>query len=187
MFAVCSQNYRERFSPQEAAATQHLWYQVFGNRDDGLMETACRLVLLNCKRFPTIADFNSAIDELLHTEPPQHPALPAPRDRAMSPAARKVLKLVRQGQAREYLDEVDVTDLMAFAREKWPDITESLVRRNLCEIMRAKEVDEMCQACMWAPKDCVSGGYRSVYSITPEGWLEETMMPCQKVVRGVEI
>lgn len=181
IFSMCAQNYHPRFSKDESKATVTLWLETFKNRDDGLMITATNLVMLSViGRFPGVGDFQAAIAEILRTQMPEHPALPAPRSRTLSPAVQKALAMVREGKSREYLVGLDVSGLLTFARSHWPDITEELVRRNLCELETARAAEATCAACTYTPQRCLTNGYRPVFTIQPDGWMAETMVPCHK-------
>jgi len=153
----------------------------FRNTDDGLMETAIRLTLMTCKRFPTIADIKQAIDEInrdQRTEPklarlPQNPHW-------SSPESKKAFAAMRTGREKEFLAAIDYTKLLEWARLTWPEISMETVKRNANELQYVMEETSRCFGCQYTDGKCHNNGYYPALCLEKDGWMHEEMKMCGK-------
>jgi len=174
----------------DVVRTAALWMDTFRDRPDDIMETAVRLCLLNCKTFPTVADIQAAINELLAEQRyEQRKQLPPARSRWMSPAAQKAFDAVRNDLAKRFIAELDVSDVASYAREKFPDISEAMMRRNYAELLTAMQSVEMCRGCMWQTAQCPSAGVYYEPVMLPSGYVKLEAVLCnkKKAAKGVAV
>lgn len=179
MIQLCQANF-PLCSTINTVQTTGLWLQLFKNTADDVFETAVRLSLLTCKTFPTVADIRKAIDELrqeINSQP--KPAMIA-RSRKVNPATAAALQQASEGKAKELISSVDVSDLMDFARCKFPNISEQAVRNNLNEILAAKEDADRCFVCRYQPGQCMTNGYFIKPLMMPNGWVKNEYAKCLK-------
>lgn len=158
--------------------TLTIWMGLFGNKDDGLMETALRLCWSTCKFFPTPAEITTAIKELVfeETTKPKQIGYEVKRD---SNLAKKALDFVRDGKAKEYMQSLNIDKLVEYARDKFPDISPELVLRNYPEFMQGMEQQEKCFACRMQKQAC-QGWMVKPYLDFKTGWVSNQMGKCEK-------
>lgn len=152
---------------------------LFSNKDDGLMKTAVRLCWLKCKFFPTPADITEAIKDLTYdaqTKPKQLPA----RSNWTSPAAQKVFDMVRQDKVKDYIANMDISDVTEYARTKFTEISDTLIRKNYAELAHAKHDWDMCEYCKLDSKACLTHGWYAEPTLNSDGWIVNKMAKCQK-------
>lgn len=69
-----------------------------------------------------------------------------------------------------------------YARTKFPDMTDSLIKRNLCEIIAAYDAEVKCKSCCMGIDMCPellnSAGYTYNMSLLPSGWIKIEYVPC---------
>lgn len=179
MIELCKANF-PLCSGIDTKGTTGLWLSSFQQTPDDVFETAIRLVLLTCKSFPTVAEIRRAIDELrqeLNTQP--KPTLIA-RSRKVNPATVAALEQAKQGKVKELIANVDVQELLEFARLKFPDISEQTVKANFNELLAAKEDSDRCFACRYQPGQCLTNGYYIKPRMMPEGWVKNEYAVCGK-------
>ena len=167
----------------ETEKTQALWMDAFKNRDDNLMYTAMKLTLMNVNYFPTVADINRSIQELLEERKAEAKpkALDAPQKERNPRPVQFILEKMKSGQwLEDTVNRMDVSDAIAFARSIWPEISDETVRRNYTQIKEVMRQEEMCAACMWEPKNCEINGYITCLRLEPNGWMHEYKGPCNK-------
>lgn len=167
----------------DVESTAELWLDVFVDVEDSLMEKALFAVMKSVKGFPQIVDLGNAIDELRRDMITQ----PQP---AMLSRSRKVdnftLGVLRQlasknpQKTKEIIQNIDVSDLMDFAKCKFPDISEQTVRNNFNEILAAKEDSDRCFACRYQPGQCTTNGYYIKPLMKPNGWVKNEYAKCLK-------
>lgn len=161
--------------------TAALWMATFRNQPDDVMETAIMLVLSSNKHWPTIADVNSAISELqreIRSEP-QLQYLPSRSDWT-SPIAAKAMAMVKSGQSKQYLDEVDITTVRDYAKTKFFEISDDSIRRNYNELHTAMSYEERCKNCMWDSGECDTAGFYVVPAMRPDGLITTDYTMCTK-------
>lgn len=160
-----------------------LWMEVFGNKDDGLMETAITLVLMDAKYWPTIREIRDAIAELTtvnYSSAALRQLGEPPRSRSMPLVAKKALEAVKNGRAKEYLSQIDIGDVRDYVKNLFPDISDSLIRQNYNELAFAAESAGKCEVCMWDAAGCETSGYYPVPRLEKEGYVRLEYTPCTK-------
>ena len=162
--------------------TMALWLDVFRDASDDLMETAVRMCVLSCKKFPTVADIKQAIAEWYHEASLQTgaAALPHPRSRQTSPAADRAFTAIRSGQAKEYAENLYDKDVFEWIKCKMPDITDESIRRNYPEIQYAYESNVRCLGCRWHNGGCDTQGFYAVPLMMTGGFVKNEMARCSK-------
>lgn len=179
MIRLCKANF-PLYLGIDTKETTGLWLVSFQKTADDVFETAIRLCMLKCKSFPTVADIKSAIDELRHEVKTQQQPPMIARSRRVDPNIMRALDLAKQGKTKELLAGFDVSDLLSFAKTKFPDISESTVRRNFNEILAAKESGEQCFACRYQPNQCLTNGFYVDMKLQPNGWIKNEYVRCPK-------
>jgi len=175
---MCSANYPNH--GEDLKAKSILWMQMFQSKDDGLMETAIISCLNYCKKFPTVADIKDAIKDLVYEETtkPKQIAWEVKRD---SNIADKVMTFVRQDKAKEYMQSLDITDLIVYAKQTFPNISPELVLRNYPEFMQGKEKEDQCFACRMQKQACDGWKFKHYLDFNT-GYVKNEMIKCNKNV-----
>jgi len=69
-----------------------------------------------------------------------------------------------------------------YARTKFPNISDELINRNVCEIITACDAESKCKACMGVDM-CAelinSAGYTYKMILQPSGWIKTEYVPCE--------
>jgi len=69
-----------------------------------------------------------------------------------------------------------------YARAKFPDISDQLIQRNLCEIITAYDAEYKCKSCCMGIDMCSelinSAGYTYRMIFQPSGWIKIVYVPC---------
>jgi hypothetical protein len=154
---------------------------LFGNRDDGLMESAIRLCWLSCKFFPSPADITEAIREVqTDISIPDNKRLERSKNYD-SPIIAKVMEMMRKGEITKFVAEMSIEpELTDYARSKFPNLSDELIRKNYLEIRQAYEGVDKCFGCMWSFGDCVDKGHFPVMELSASGWISLRWHRCQK-------
>jgi hypothetical protein len=164
----------------EVTETTGLWLKMFGKIQDDLFYTAITLCLSNSKTFPTVADIKQAIRELQWEETTKPKQLEH-RSNWQEPLAAKAFKMVADGQAKKFLQEVDIGDLVEYARQYFPDISEDSVRKNLPELYQGQESQDCCFSCRISSiNDCITKGFVVKHWMEKDGRITNQMLKCQK-------
>jgi hypothetical protein len=152
---------------------------LFGNTDDGLMETAIRLCWLDCKFFPSPAEIKQAIKNLQYNEQtePKLQRLP-PRSNWIEPKATEAFAVVKSGQAQAYLDSQDYSELAEYATLCVGKVSLELVKQCANEIQYAMEVNDQCRGCGYSDGKCPSTGNHPILYIRRNGWIDYEMKAC---------
>lgn len=180
LIAQCKANFPTEFS-FDTTGTMGLWLKMFGNIADDVMETAIRLCLLSCKKFPTVADIKGAINEINRDLSYQSkPHLEQPSAKWMSKAASKAAAIVREGKAKEFFDRLDYSDLHIFAKQYFPEIGIETVKENSNEIQYCMEENNRCLGCQWNDGNCHNSGFYPALVINKNGWISWEMKMCGK-------
>ena len=177
---VCAANYPNH--GEDLKAKSILWMQTFQGKDDGLMETAIISCLNYCKKFPTIADIREAIN-LLHYEETTKPKQIGYEVKYDSNVAKRALQFARDGKAKEYMQSLDITELIVYAKQSFPDISPELVLRNYIEFMQGKEKEDQCFACRMQKQACEGWKFKH-YLDFKTGYVKNEMLKCDKQVRS---
>jgi len=83
-----------------------------------------------------------------------------------------------------------------YARTKFPDISETLIKQNLCEIITAYDAEVKCQSCCMGIDMCPelinTAGYTYTMIIQRSGWIKIEYIPCmfnvgKQIVRGKKV
>lgn len=164
--------------------TLGLWLIKFANIQDDLFYTAILLCLDNCKGFPQIVDIKQAIRDLSYEEQTK-PKQIEHRSNWQEPLAIKAFEMVRSGQAKKFLQEVDVSNLVKYAKQHFPDITEDLVRKNIPELYQGRECQDGCFHCRLPNvTECVNKGFVVKHCMDKYGRISNEMLACQKNFKG---
>lgn len=157
------------------------WLKEFAKYDDDLMETAIRSCFVSCDKFPQIKDILEAIRDLAWEEQtkPKQIAYNVKRSESLQ---QKIYNMATgKVSTKEYLQNLDISKEVAYAKTIFPDISHELVLRNLCEIMQGMEQVDKCIACRTMKQACE--GYRVVHRLEKTGWIYNDMAKCEKVDR----
>lgn len=69
-----------------------------------------------------------------------------------------------------------------YAHTKFPDMSNELIRQNLCEIIAAYEAELTCRSCCMGIGMCYnllnSAGYTYHMILQPNGWIKMEYIPC---------
>lgn len=164
-------------SKNDIDSTIDVWMGLFGKKDDGLMATALQLCYLKCKFFPSPADISEAIQDLVYEETTK-PKMIAWEVKREPDIAEKVMDFVRQDKAKEYMQSLDISKMVAYARIFFPAISEELVLKNYNEFSDGMKSQEMCFACRTAKQAC--GGCIVKHELSPKGWITNLVARCEK-------
>ena len=158
MVDKCKANYPSAsfLEPEELAAKADLWQEMFANVDEGLFRTAVNLAILECKNFPSVADIQRAIKGFKdnnesviedHAENRKTEWSAEELERAKRIAAQ-ANQVVAQGRHKERLIESDnFAQAAAYARRKWPELSNERIYNGLCSIMEAMVTESKCNGC----------------------------------------
>ena len=158
MIDKCKANYPSAsfLESEELAAKADLWQEMFAKVDEGLFRTAVNLAILECKNFPSVADIQRSIKELKDNNESviEDHAVKIKTDwsaeeleRAKRIAAQ-ANQVIAQGRHKERLMGNDnFSKAAAFARRKWPELSDERIYHGLCAIMEAMETEKKCNGC----------------------------------------
>ena len=158
MVDKCKANYPSAsfLEPEELAAKADLWQEMFAKVDEGLFRTAVNLAILECKNFPSVADIQRSIKELRdgqasgieeRQEQKKQEWSAEELERAKRIAAQ-ANQVVAQGRHKERLIESDnFAQAAAYARRKWPELSDERIYHGLCAIMEAMATESKCAGC----------------------------------------
>ena len=72
--------------------------------------------------------------------------------------------------------------VIRFARTKFTDISDGLIKRNLCEIIAAYDAEFKCKSCCMGIDMCSellnSAGYTYKMNLQASGWIKIEYVPC---------
>lgn len=161
-----------------------LWMHYFEEKPDDVMDGAVNLVLLNSRTWPTVRDINDAVNSLTadkHYASAVFRRLEySPKSRQMSPAVQKALAMVKSGRAKEFFAGMDISAVREYAKSVFPDISESVIRKNYNELDTAKSCLERCRSCMWTTADCDTSGFYIAPVLKKGGWISNEYKMCPK-------
>jgi hypothetical protein len=160
--------------------TLDIWMGLFGNKDDGLMETALHLCWTSYKFFPSPAEIKEAIKELLHEEQtqPKQLAWEVKRNNSLH---QKIMEMaIGKTDTKSFISKLDVTKLMQYAKVFFPDISEETVKRNYPEFAQGRESQDMCFSCRYDQSACLTKGYQIRHALDHNGYVKNEMLKCQK-------
>jgi len=73
-------------------------------------------------------------------------------------------------------------EYVRYARTKFPEISEALIKQNLCELITAHDAEYQCQSCCMGIDMCPellnSAGYTYQMILLPSGWIKIECVPC---------
>ena len=121
MIQLCKANF-PLSSGIDTKGTTGLWLSSFQQTPDDVFETVIRLTLLSCKSFPTVAEIRRAIDELRQEVNTQPKPRAISRSKKAEPKILLEMAQAKNGMAKEVVANIDISELMAFARYKLPYI-----------------------------------------------------------------
>lgn len=153
---------------------------LFGNKDDGLMETAVRLCWLNYKYFPTPAEITQSIKDLQYEEQTKPKQLSWEVKRTNSLHQKIMDMATGKTDTKEYLSKVDISEIRQYAKVFFPDISDVLVLKNYPEFAHGMESQAMCFACRIDKSACITGGYQVTHWLYKDGTVKNEMKKCEK-------
>jgi hypothetical protein len=153
---------------------------LFGNKDDGLMETAIRLCWLNYKYFPTPAEITQSIRDLQYEEQTKPKQLSWFVKRTNSLHQQIMDMATSKTDTKEHLSKVDISHMRQYAKVFFPDISDELVLKNYPEFANGMESQAMCFACRTDKAVCITGGYQVRHCINKDGTVKNEMKKCEK-------
>jgi len=163
--------------------TQDLWSKRFVNVPDETMGEAMLIAFDKCKYLPTIAEINDCINEYKQQKRYEQPkALEQGTKNWDSKPIQFIVKAMANGTIHDVAQKLNIDKAVQYARGKWTEISEDVVRANYCEIEQCRSEEEMCDACSWNWRECLSGGYHNSMRLEPNGLINLTMVPCRKRV-----
>lgn len=158
--------------------TLTIWMGLFGNKDDGLMETALRSCWTACKFFPTPADITEAIKDLQYDESTKPKQLVWEVKRTDSLHQKIMDMATGKTDTKEYLKTVDITKLAAYARIFFPSISDELVLKNYPELSSGLESQDMCFYCKTSKQACNNVIVK--HELMPNGFINNLVARCDK-------
>jgi len=160
-----------------------LWMDEFIKEPDDLMETAIRSCITFSKKFPTIADIRESIRDLKYDEQSKPKQLTYDIKRT-NDLHKKIMDMASgKTDTKSYLQSLDISKQIQYAKTIFPDISPELVLRNLPEFMQGMEQQEKCFACRMQKQAC-DGGMVKHYLDFKTGWVSNQMARCNKNVRS---
>ncbi len=159
-------------------ATAALWLESFRKYEDKQMETALRLALFTCKYFPTVADLEEAVTSLRYNEQTV-PKLPMADDKRINPKISELMSRAANGELHELATGIDIRELKTFARSRYPNLSDELIRLNCIELIRLKEEVTRCERC-GGPEYCPTGQYAATPRLAANGYITLAYDRCSK-------
>lgn len=165
----------------EVTGTVGLWLIKFGKIPDELFYEAIMDCLETCTMFPTVAEIRVSIQRLYHKEQkPKEIEYQVKRGEPIAAKAAEAMRMSEDGQAKQFLQEVDIVNLMKYAKRTFPDITEDKVRKNLNEFIDGIKSHNMCFACRTDKNACLTGGWVVKHTVDKFGYVVNEMVKCPK-------
>lgn len=159
MVDKCKANYRSAsfLDPEELKAKAELWQEMFSTVKEDLFITAVNLAILECSDFPNVANIQKSIKDLTKkdndipgiddSEQKKQEWSAEELERAKRIAAQ-ANQVVAQGRHKERLIESDnFAQAAAYARRKWPELSNERIYNGLCSIMEAMVTESKCNGC----------------------------------------
>lgn len=131
-----------------------------------------------CHFFPAPADIVDALKIVTYDEQTK-PKQIEYRPHVSAPVI-KAAGLLDTKKVKDFIKDIDISDVMNFARFAFKNISEETVKNNYQEILAAKKSYEMCKVCTWTPIDCVLGGYKASMRMGSNGYIVNEMVRCEK-------
>lgn len=169
-------------SKAEFDKTQALWLGRFQSVSDTDMFEVMMLTFDKCKFLPTIADIKESLDEYRQqkrTEPSRN--LLDVGKNYDSPTAKLVFSTIAKMDTAKFVAEMTVEkEIVEFARYKFPQISERLIKENYLEILQAMEGSDKCLGCCWSFGQCDTQGFFPSMELQANGQIHVSMAACQK-------
>lgn len=182
LMKMCSANWNSYGEDLTFKGVQ--WAKTFEKIPDDLMETAIISCINYCTKFPTIADIKQSIRDLQYEEQTKPKQLEH-RTNWHEPLATKAFKMVADRQAKKFIQDVSIGDLVEYARLYFPEISEETVRKNLPEFYQGQESQDACFACrLNSVGDCYNKGFTIKHWMEPDGRIKNEMLKCQKNMKN---
>jgi len=170
-------------SKAEFDKTQAMWMARFGNIPDNDMFEVMMITFDKCKFLPTIADIKESLDEY-RQQKRYAPSGELQLDRGKnydSPMAKKVFETIFAMDTKKFVAEMEVElEVVNYARIKFPNLSERLIKENYLEIRHAMDGSEKCRGCMWSFGQCDTQGFFPAMELKSNGQISVSMMACQK-------
>lgn len=120
----------------EERELEKLWHDLFKKLKPELFASACQKAVLRCKYWPKPAEVMDAIDELnrgINSKiPEQLPASAVKRD-VSKDRLKKMWDALESGKAMAWAATLDNTEVLAFARNLYPDMSGMNILKNYIE------------------------------------------------------
>lgn len=181
LIKMCTANYPSYGESNESKGM--LWMQTFQKEPDDLMQTAIISCMSICKKFPTVADIKEAIRDLRYEEQskPKQLAYEVKRDDTLH---KKIMDMASgKTDTKEYIKNMDISDVLEHARFNFPNISESTIRDNYPELLEGLKCQEMCWNCRIDVNACLTKGYVIKHNMHPSGRIKNEMAQCQKKIK----
>ena len=159
MVDKCKANYRSAsfLTPEELKTKAELWQEMFSNVKEDLFVTAVDLAILECEEFPNVANIRKSIKDLtkkdndipgIDDQEQKKQEWSAEELERAKRIAAQANQVVAQGRHKERLIESDnFTNAAAYARRKWPELSDERIYHGLCAIMEAMATERKCDGC----------------------------------------
>ena len=165
------------------SGTLLLWLEAFDRVDDAIMLEAFALTLKRCKFFPVVADIQESVD----TVKAQRRVVNDDRLKLDvgknydSLMAKTVFETIAKMNTSKFVAEMVVEkEIVEFARYKFPQISERLIKENYLEILQAMEGSDKCLGCCWSFGQCDTQGFFPSMELLPSGRIHVSMAACKK-------
>ena len=165
------------------AGTLLVWLEAFDRIDDAIMLEAFALTMKRCKYFPVIADIQESIDTIKAQKRVvrEDTARLGVGKNYDSPMAAKIFDVIAKMDTKKFVAEMEVEkEVVNYARIKFPNISERLIKENYLEIRHAIDGSEKCRGCMWSFGQCDTQGFFPSMELNANGQIHVSMMACQK-------
>lgn len=176
-----------------------LWLESFAGLDAAVWEKVILVVLDECREYPRLETLYEIIDRLTsssaseqYDQQSEHSA-PVPPQKVQqktkilhgSAKIKAMLELAKQGkytEAKELVQDSSVPwqRIYDYAKQHWPECTETWMRSNEHELVELVRADDVCSKC-YSLFECPSKGYCSYGAINKHtGGLSVVITVCGK-------
>lgn len=120
----------------EEQELEKLWHDLFKKLKPELFASACQKAVLRCRYWPKPAEVMDAIDELnqeVNSKIPEQLPAPAVKRDISKERIKKLMAAVNSGKAMQWAKEQDNTEIINFAKSRYPDMSENQILKNYLE------------------------------------------------------
>lgn len=162
------------------APTVEAWHKVLGHLHDDVVTDAAMDVLDSAKQFPAPSQVLERARELL-----QEKSQPKLLNRGMTPEGsellQKAMQAIASGTWKEMRNSYDISEVLNFMRNTYPNISEEIVRKNYPECRTYMDKTIYCLNCGGVGV-CPDNHSKMELELLSSGWMRVLMTRCNYVV-----